>query len=186
MKNLVLGLATLLSVSAQAAPEIAKYRFAIAIEGDQPYEFNTSVVDVSIRDNGKLKVKGMTYEGQAFFPRPEEVVEITDKFRKTLTLPKFVFKVVRDQIIGLSTAEIKESYKPNVCMQMPTAEMAMNHLSVVRDYNFGNQKFEGELKLIDDASGCWNTNHINPTSEAEDRAAYIVKELIKKKVAETL
>jgi disulfide bond formation protein DsbB len=147
----------LISSSLAFSTEIAGHRFAIY--GAQRGMYHN--FDISISDKQVMAVKMITSKsGNPYFIGGSSLVD-TVKMEKDLN--NRVYALLKQSIVRLSKVKISKIHRTIVCRMMAGPTLSNDHLSVKRQYQRSTDSFLGEMKLVSNPSGCWQTVSIFPT-----------------------
>ena len=171
--KILITLATLIIASASFAKDMAHYRFTVP--GFEKGQYHS--LETVITEDQELKVKVVTTTGRFPFFIPED--GSAETFDASKRLNDIVFKMLKDEIIGLSRAKIESRTNVIVCMVMPGPGMMNNHLSVLRQYDYETNEFTEEMKLILGPQGCWVSNPTYPKEQYQMNQAKNLKSTMK-------
>jgi hypothetical protein len=164
---------TLITSSFAFSSEIASHRFTTF--GDIRGTYQT--FQVTIDETQTMNIKMTTSKST----RPHVIGALydnhTQKFRKDLN--NKVFAKLKKSIVRLSKSKISIIHNVIVCRMMPGPTMTNDHLNIRRDYDYSTSTFLGEMKLVSNPSGCWQTRSIFPKNDNDKAIANELKAIIK-------
>lgn len=163
---------TVLSLNVMAK-DMTHYKFAVA--GDERGEFHS--IEATITEDQELKVDLVTTIGQPpfYIPSPGQSQSYSDVKR----LNDVIFNLIKNEVIGLSTARIVKKTNVVVCMMIPGPHQANDHLSILRHYDHHTDEFLEEMKLILGPQGCWVSNPVYPKENYQMVKAQKLKSMLK-------
>jgi len=169
---------------ADATETIASYRFAFVnssqVAGVEPteteflsFDDNSVRVEAILKRNRVLRLKIQKIKGGGEGPPvgPQRV------FKRKLSIGQY--NDLFNKVTQLSNSKIENTYSDFVCMMLPPASLANDHLKVKRDYEYNSYSFNGSLKLISTPTGCWLGDKVYPKSDESKNLVHGLKAAIK-------
>ncbi len=162
--SVILMSATVAKAESVIANEIiAQIAVPMPVESDFRFQQGTTHAVIKLQNDGSIKVEKWFYEWSRIS---------TSKFQgsETIVLKDSVARMIRENVIALSNAEIKTTYSDVVCMMMPLAGPSPS-LYIKSGYDHSSGAFGGDLRVVESNTGCWAHEHINLVNEYDVRTA---------------
>ena len=157
MKSFALiTLAALVVTPAAFAKTVASYSFGEVVKSDD--SSNLHAITVKLDSNQTLRINETVYTGE--FPSGT----LESQRNEILTVAPAVYARILNQLIQLSTAEIKTTHQTMVCKMMPLPGGPMT-LRTATDYDGQSRTFNGAMRTVLTREGCYLTTHTMPVEE---------------------
>lgn len=173
MRNLIWAFVVLVSVSGSAfAKDIALYEFGMrSTDAEQGEKYQS--VRVSLDDEGMITA--------AIFPLNFGGIDLPQRRRKEVSkvLSPLALQGLRHQLAGLSKTELETYYSQIVCMIAVSPDMTVDHLSIAEDYDYREDRFLGELRLVLSPQGCWTGGGTFPKKDYSLQQARSLKAMLR-------
>ncbi len=156
------------------APIIARYRFSV-VEG---LAHSAQTYASELYSDGKLVVLKKVTESMNFPHNFSLVV-------KKVKLSSSIFQELKQDVLRLADAQIKNETHLIVCMMIPLPGSKTDHLEVNRDYTYqnlnsdNNLDFTSELTLVDGPHACWLGTQTHPQEQYDQESAALLKRSLK-------
>jgi hypothetical protein len=175
MKTLLTAVLTLLLIQSAYGKDIASFRFATRDHAQDSTHSEITVFETVLTDTQEIKITTSTSLGRF----PFFVGDGVETKEYTKLLNERIYKMLKQNVMRLSKAEIITREAQVVCMMMPGPTHSNNHLSVLTDYDYSEDNFMGKMKLVSGPQGCWVRKSTFPKNEYDRATAQELKALIK-------
>jgi hypothetical protein len=171
--KMLIATITLLTSTMIFAKDIATYSFVL--KGDQYGEYHS--YEVALDHANEINVDVVTTIGAPpFYTQGEgEPTELSVSKK----LSHLEMNLVQSKLIALSLAKITTKTTQFRCMMMPSPDMAVDILSVRRNYNNDYEMFMGKVQIVLSTQGCWADEHIFPTNEYDMKTGVSLKMILR-------
>ena len=179
MKKLILSAFVVFASWAGQAKTILNYNFA------DGHGVGFVQYSAELSDEGVLTV----LETKRFDPRALAIPELdssplTTRYDKQLNPANF--RNLLWQIQGLSNAKTQVLVSNVVCKLFPSPAMGVNHLSVLRGYDYQTESYKGEMALVHGPQGCWLHSKTSLVDEFDNLQAVTMKAVLRAVILEVV
>lgn len=178
--SFIVALLTLPQAEARsyAVLDLTKYEFAVSSE--KGYE----EVTATFSSDGFLTVQAQVL-GQSHTLH-QSMKDQTAGVSAEKRLDSRNSQIIKGMVLRLANAKIVESFSEIVCKIAITPETSVDHLHVLRDFNYETQNFEGSMKLIKGPTSCAIAHHVSLEHDFQNDWANQLKTTLKVLALETV